>query len=180
MTSAASVSPAGSVGDNRPYLGAVPDCEPAFDDEMCPPRTARLRAETAWSRPGIGHPVTDRTVPGWSREPDVGIACTPAASLPGAATTAGVLARALIEAMTGFRQVGQLRAHCAPEVFAGLERRVKSGGALPKLLSVRASEPADGVAEATAVFRRADRVAALAFRMQGVDGRWRVTALQVG
>ncbi len=179
MTSAASASPA-RIGDNRPYLGAVPECEPAFDDQGEPPQTARLRAETAWSRPGIGRPITDRTVPGWSRESDVGITRTPAASLPAAAASAGVLARALIEAMTGFRQVGQLRAHCAPEVFAGLERQVKSGGALPKLLSVRASEPADGVAEATAVFRRADRVAALAFRMQGVDGRWRVTALQVG
>jgi hypothetical protein len=47
-------------------------------------------------------------------------------------------------------------------------------------MNVRVCEPADGVAEVSAVFRRADRVRAIAFRIQGVDGRWRITALQLG
>lgn len=51
-------------------------------------------------------------------------------------------------------------------------------GALGHLVNVRVCEPADGAAEVSVVFRRAERVYALAFRMQGVDGRWRVTALQ--
>jgi hypothetical protein len=41
-------------------------------------------------------------------------------------------------------------------------------------------EPADGVAEVSAVFRCSHRVGAMAMRLQGVDGRWRITALQMG
>ena len=46
--------------------------------------------------------------------------------------------------------------------------------------SVRVCEPADGVAEASAVVVDGGRVRAVAFRMVGLDGRWRVEALQVG
>jgi hypothetical protein len=45
---------------------------------------------------------------------------------------------------------------------------------------VRVCEPADGVAEASAVVVDGGRVRALAFRLVGLDGRWRVEALQIG
>jgi hypothetical protein len=48
------------------------------------------------------------------------------------------------------------------------------------VLRLHVSEPADGVAEVSASFRRDARVAVLAFRLQGIDGRWRLTDLQVG
>ena len=54
-----------------------------------------------------------------------------------------------------------------------------ASASLPHLVSVRVCEPADGVAEVSVAFRRAERVRALAFRIQGVDGRWRMTALQL-
>ncbi len=41
-------------------------------------------------------------------------------------------------------------------------------------------QPTDGVAEVAAVFRTAERVRAMAFRIQGIDGRWRITHLQIG
>jgi len=82
--------------------------------------------------------------------------------------------------LSGQRPVAQLRVHCAPEVFAGLQGRPARRGALGHLLNVRVCEPADGVAEISVVFRRAERVRALAFRIQGLDGRWRITALQTG
>lgn len=92
-----------------------------------------------------------------------------------------MLARALVEVLSGRRPLAQLRVHCAPEIYAGLAARPSTGPlALPHLLTVRVCEPADGVAEVSAAFRRADRVRALAFRLQGVDGRWRITALQLG
>jgi len=94
---------------------------------------------------------------------------------------ARVLARALVEVLSGRRPVAQLRVHCAPDIYAGLlDRPIAGHQALPHLLAVRVCEPADGVAEVSVVFRRADRVRAMAFRMQGVDGRWRITALQLG
>lgn len=163
----------------RPYLVAVPDCEPPFDDEL--PAAVRAALHRSAAAGGFaGTPVMDWTVPGWSRDADVGVQRTSAAALPDARQTAGVFARALIEALAGYRQLAQLNSHCSPEVFAGLRLRVRPGGPLPKLTSIRASEPTDGVAEATAVFRRGPRAAAIAFRLQGVDGRWRVTALQIG
>ena len=48
------------------------------------------------------------------------------------------------------------------------------------VLSLHVSEPTDGVAEVCCSFRRGGQVAAMAFRFQGIDGRWRMTDLQVG
>jgi len=46
--------------------------------------------------------------------------------------------------------------------------------------SVRICQPADGVAEICATVRGTRRVLAMAFRIEGVDGRWRITALDLG
>ena len=45
---------------------------------------------------------------------------------------------------------------------------------------VRVCEPADGVAEAAVVDRHGPRVRAVAVRLVGQDGAWKVSALQVG
>jgi hypothetical protein len=45
---------------------------------------------------------------------------------------------------------------------------------------VHVCEPVDGVAEVSAVARRAGRAHAVAARLEGIDGRWRCTALQIG
>lgn len=170
----------------RPYLTPVPACEPPFDDEL--PRRARravgrpaVQPRAVQPRKDIGAPVADWSVPGWSNEPDIGVAKTPSTALPSPRDTAVVLARALIEVVAGRRSLTQLATHCSPEVFAGLQRTsLQHAGPLPKLMSVRTCQPADGVTEASAVFRRGHRAAALAFRLQGIDGRWRLTALQIG
>jgi hypothetical protein len=47
-------------------------------------------------------------------------------------------------------------------------------------MSVRICQPTDGVAEVSATVRSGARARAIAFRMEGVDGRWRVTALDIG
>jgi hypothetical protein len=46
--------------------------------------------------------------------------------------------------------------------------------------SVRLTEPADGVAEVAATVRRGRRTTAVALRLEGLDGRWQCTALEVG
>jgi len=193
------------VADDRPYLAAVPDCEPPFDDERSAASrlqqlrlagqsragaTAARTLEDPLVRPRPGQrtiglvrvpdTIADSRVPGWSQEVDIGVRRTTTAEPPPATRSGPVLARALVEVLCGQRPLSQLRVHCAPEVFAGLQSRPLARGALGHLLNVRVCEPADGVAEISVAFRRGERVRAIAFRIQGVDGRWRVTALQTG
>jgi hypothetical protein len=99
---------------------------------------------------------------------------------------ATVLARALLETLCGDRPVGQLMRWTTPEVFAQLEPLAAARparNARPWAATVRrvlVSEPAAGVAEVTAVIQRGPRAGALALRLEGLDGRWVVTALHVG
>ena len=154
--------------------------------------TTTRRTTASTSAPGAALGTTSRmaaappvvqssAVPAWSDEADIGVRLTTTADLPSAERSASVLARAVIEVLSGRRPLGQLRVHCAPDVYAGAGRigRPFASAALPHLVSVRVCEPADGVAEVSVAYRRAERVRALAFRIQGVDGRWRMTALQL-
>ena len=177
-----------------PPTGAGADCVPGTDwrtagDVGIVRLGERVARTTPASVAALG--VTGRTagtsalvhsagVPTWSDEADIGVRLTTTADLPSAERSASVLARAVIEVLSGRRPLGQLRVHCAPDVYAGLANRPTFASAsLPHLVSVRVCEPADGVAEVSVAFRRAERVRALAFRIQGVDGRWRMTALQL-
>ena len=120
-------------------------------------------------------------VPPWSTDRDIGVRRTATADLPSADISAVMLSRALIEVLAGRRSPHQLTAHCAPHVFAGILLCIPPvAHSLPRLQTVRVCEPADGVAEACAVFSRDDRVRAMAFRLEGLDGRWRIIVLQIG
>ncbi|GGL85958.1 Rv3235 family protein [Nakamurella endophytica] len=167
----------------RPRLVPVPDSAPEFDDEQRP--ADRLRRLTRRPSPGpVERPrpsvvAVTGDAPAWSRELDVGVRRTTTAALPPAERVGATLARALIEVLGGRRSLGQLRVHCAPDVFAGLQAAVALPGNAA-LSSVRVSQPADGAAEVAAVYRAAGRARAIAFRLQGLDGRWRITELQTG
>jgi len=185
----------------RPYLAPVPDSEPPFDPVGGPRSSATTIRERRSTATGFGQggstpiqltasvpasvpaptSVACEAVPSWSADPDMGIRRTGTAQLPAAARAAQVFATALVEVLAGRRPVGQLRVHAAPAVFAGLVNRAPNGLSAPaQLMSVRVCQPADGVAEISATIRSGARVRAIAFRMEGVDGRWRVTALDIG
>ena len=90
-----------------------------------------------------------------------------------------------LEAFAGRRPVGQLQSLVSPPLFTALSERRRprwcSEGTAPLLISsVRVFEPVDGVAEVSAVARRGGRAHAVAARLEGIDGRWRCTALQIG
>ena len=90
-----------------------------------------------------------------------------------------------LEVLVGRRPVGQLRAVTTPGLFAALSggRRPAwcAGGTAPLVLGrVHVCEPVDGVAEISAVAHRSGRAHAVAARLEGIDGRWRCTALQIG
>ncbi len=108
-------------------------------------------------------------------------------NLPDPTHWAGHLAQALVEVMAGARPAPQLLRWTTPEVYAVVARRaaVSARRGLPAtrratVRSVRVCEPADGVAEASAVVLDGERVRALALRLVGLDGRWRIEALQIG
>ncbi len=107
--------------------------------------------------------------------------------LPDPAAWAGHIAQGLVEVMAGARPAPQLLRWTTPEVYAVVARRgaVSARRQLPTtrrtvVRSVRVCEPGDGVAEVAAVVLDGGRVRALAFRLVGLDGRWRVEALQIG
>lgn len=103
------------------------------------------------------------------------------------------LAQVLAEVLVGLRQPTQLLRWTTPEVYAVIARRslvarsrsgTSASGQSPRpriaVRSVRVCEPADGVAELAVVLQDGPRVRAMALRLVGQDGRWRVEALHVG
>jgi hypothetical protein len=107
--------------------------------------------------------------------------------LPDPRPWAGHIAQAIVEVMAGARPATQLLRWTTPEVYAVVARRasVSLRRGLPRtgratVRRIRVCEPADGVAEACAVVVDGTRVRALAMRLVGLDGRWRVEALQIG
>lgn len=104
--------------------------------------------------------------------------------LPAPARRAPMVVRMLLEVVVGERPVRQVASWVSPRVLAGLEHRSPSQrtalGRRPMLRSLRVTEPADSVAEVSAVVALGERVRAVALRLEGLDGRWTVTALHVG
>jgi hypothetical protein len=128
------------------------------------------------STPGACDPGPTRTA-----ERGVRARLSAAGQLPPARRAAQVLATALVEVLSGRRPVGQLRLHCAPGAYAAVVSRASNTPGAPiQLISVRVCQPADGIAEVSATVRAGRRVRAIAFRVEGVQGRWRITALDIG
>jgi hypothetical protein len=90
-----------------------------------------------------------------------------------------------LEAMAGRRPLAQVQPLTSAGVFAALSAGRRPGwcttSTSPLLVGrVHVSEPVDGVAEVSAVARRDGRAHAVAARLEGIDGLWRCTALQIG
>lgn len=107
--------------------------------------------------------------------------------LPEAQAWARRMIHATLEACDGSRSAEQLRRWLAPDI----QDRVARRGQLARRRGVRrhrppsvrtliASHPDDGVCEISSVIWFDGRVRALALRMSGVDGRWLITAFELG
>jgi hypothetical protein len=126
-------------------------------------------------------PPSDADPPGTDEEFDT--VRTARAALPAPGPRAAVLIRAVLETISGDRPPLQLMRWVTPAVFADIESAIYTGSARSWAASMRrlvVTEPADGVAEVAAVVQRGVRATALAMRLEGLDGRWVVTALQLG
>lgn len=97
------------------------------------------------------------------------------------------LAQAIAEVLAGDRPAGQLTGIATLDVLRLLARGAGRLGARPDgpaqrpvVDSVHVSEPCEGVVEACAVINTWPRWCAIALRLEGIDGQWRCTALQLG
>ena len=98
--------------------------------------------------------------------------------------------QAATEVASGLRSSSQLIRWTTPEIHAGIHRRhalaarVRSAGLYkagkPIVRSLRMQVVRRGVYEVAAVVADLDRCRAVALRVERFDGRWRVTALEVG
>ena len=116
---------------------------------------------------------------------------TARADLPDPGPWAGQIAQAILEVMSGLRPAPQVLRWTTPPVYAVVARRgalaarrraagTRSAARRAVVRTVHVCEPADGVAECSVVVSEGVRVRAMAVRLAGQDGRWRVEALQIG
>ncbi len=121
-------------------------------------------------------------------EDDFGPVPTSRADLPDPQLWSRRLVQVLLEVMTGHRAASQLLRWTTTEVYERVRAQrsplprpgTREALRRPVVRTVRVCEPADGVAEVSAVITGARRVQALAVRLEGHDGRWRATALECG
>ena len=138
-------------------------------------------------------PTGLRLVPGTPAAEDVldevefGPQPTPRAALPEPRPWAARLVQAVVEVVGGERPPSQLVRWTTLEVYDEVTARIVSTGrrgatatARPVVRSVHVTEPAEGVAEVAALVRRGLRCTAVALRLEGLDGRWQCTALELG
>lgn len=166
----------------------APIREPHFDDEQ----PFRHLSIVSGSAPTLPFRTTDS-------EPAVAVGRSPVVApdffdrqptsrrqLPDVERFGRQLFTGLLEVLAGRRSASQLAPLTSAGIYAGIVRdalgndRLGCAGRRPTLQSMRVSEPADGVAELSAVVRIGPRCRALAARVEGLDGRWRCVRLQLG
>ena len=116
---------------------------------------------------------------------------TPAAQLPDPEPLLRSLTQGVLEVLAGVREVDQLARWFGEDAYqrlvtrANLSARARSArGTAPTrptftILSLRHTQPADGVVEAVVVVAGPGRTRAVAVRLEGLDHRWRATSLAV-
>ena len=164
-------------------LVVVPTPQPPLED----PRLAHPLVLPGGAVPRVPHRPGPRPRPEHARnlDADFGPAYSGRGELPDAAESGRRLLTLVLEAFADRRPLAQLRPHASNGLFAALAsgRRPTwcAADRAPFAIGrVHVCEPVDGVAEITAVVRRHGRAHAVAARMEGIDGRWRCTALQIG
>jgi Family of unknown function (DUF6459) len=156
----------------------APRREPPFDDET--------GARHLWVVGPLDRQLPFQAPsPPWSRPAPPVRASVP---LPDARRWARRLLTGIFETAAGRRPLQQLAAMLSPSVAYGLsadfERAARAGrrhwSHAARVRSVRATQPAVGVAEICATIQVGDRVRAVALRVEEHRERWRCTRLQLG
>jgi hypothetical protein len=116
---------------------------------------------------------------------------TPSTQLPPPELLLENLARCLFEVLSGARELDQVARWVSADVYRHLHRRVtyatmartatKQPVSRPsfRVGSIHCYEPRDGVVEGTVVLLGKARARAVAIRLEGMDSRWRATAVHI-
>lgn len=116
---------------------------------------------------------------------------SPRAALPAPTPLLENLTRCVIEILAGARDLEQISRWVTDDVYRHLLKRVvlsararQAKGTAPArptftIGSVSIFEPRDGVVESVVIVRGRARVRAVAIRLEGLDSRWRATAINV-
>lgn len=167
----------------------VPRVDPPYDDEIePPPPLVEGSLALAYPTSGWADAVPLRLVPPARGPVDFGPVVTSPADLPAARPWTVRFAQAVVEVLAGARSAAQLSRYASLEVLEHLERASGRLGSrpgvpratCPRVASVHVSEPLGGVVEACATVDTGRRRRAVALRLEGIDGHWQCTALQVG
>jgi hypothetical protein len=185
MTASHVVPEAVAATERRPLqLVVVRTPQPPLVDErqplrlvlpgVTPPRPSHRPGPRPRASQTAGRPDDDFG-PSWSAR----------AELPDAREAGRRLITCTLEALSGRRALTQVQGMTSLRVFAALSQgrrpRWCAEGTGPLVVGhVHVCEPVDGVAEVSAVARRGGRAHAVAARLEGIDGRWQCTALQIG
>lgn len=159
----------------RVVVRPAPLREPPFDDEL-PDAPIVTTFDRRLPFPVLG-------------QPDMPVIRPPRRShLPEPGAWGRRLLVGLIESAEGRRPLSQLSGLLSFPVCRGLGADFELAAQCGRphwlhrasIRSVRASEPADGVAELSATLETGRRVRAVAMRLEQQQGRWRCTRLQLG
>jgi hypothetical protein len=123
-------------------------------------------------------------------DPVFGPQPTSTKDLPDPKAACSAMVQAVVEVLGGIRPASQLARWLAADVYNAISRRASLAarmrrGAVPPgraavVRAVRVCLPADGIVEGSAVVIEQGRVRAVALRLEGLDGRWRATAVEIG
>jgi hypothetical protein len=116
---------------------------------------------------------------------------TSTAALPDPRPLIENLTRCVVEVLAGARDLEQLSRWVTDDVYRHLLKRVvlssrarqvkgqKASRPVFTLGSITLCEPADGIVEAVVIVRGRARTRAVAIRLEGLDRRWRASAINV-
>lgn len=179
-----------------------PESEPPYDDTGAGPAPPRPPTQGALALdftlpsgvPAVPQPEARLRLvgPRETADDDLGLGLaaltarrpTSSADLPEPRRWAARLAQAVVETLHGQRPLQQLLRWTDDAVYEQLGHRLagRSRPAVasrPRIRSIRVCSPTDGVAEASVVVQTGSRCRALALRLEGLDGRWLCTALDI-
>lgn len=151
--------------------------------------------QTGFDGPG-DDPIVDGTAarqlrPRFDVDDFFGHQPTPTSHLPDPVPLLRNLTRCVIEILAGARELEQIARWVSDDVHRHLLKRVAISGRARAakgqparrptfaIGSISVTEPRDGVIEAVVIVRGRARVRAVALRLEGLDRRWRATAINV-
>jgi len=169
----------------RAHLRVLPipatDPEPLSSGDLGVLLTSATRAPQPYRQDALSVTV-DEHDDAWFRPQLTSARCLPEPSL-----WAAQAVRVLFEVMDGLRSARQMSRWVDHHIAERVARRGvvarRRGGRYPqpgKVCSVHVSVPRDGLCEVAALVLHRGRYRAVALQMTGRDGRWVITALEVG